>query len=196
MTNKDVAMIEKKLSPIEEQAKALEVIDEKTEHQAATLLSQLNLVGDAMKERKAAVYDPAWQTVVAIRAEWKPKETMLEAAITLVRGKMNKYRTAAKAAADAEAAKIASRIGDGKGKLKIATAVKQIEAIEQPTGAVATSVGIVKYDTIEKFEVMDVTMLPVEYLLANEVLIRSAMRKGVKIPGVRYYEEQVPKNFR
>lgn len=196
MTNKEVAVIERKLNPIQEQIRDIEVIDEKSERQAAELLSKLNLVGDAMKEKKAKVYDPAWATVVAIRAEWKPKEEMLESAIKLIRRKMNDYRTEAKRIADEAAAKIAARVGEGKGKLKIDTAVRQIDEIDRPTGAVATTVGVVKYKTTPKFEVMDLTLVPIEYHLANEVAIRKAMLADQKLPGVRYFEEQVPLNFR
>lgn len=198
MTKKEVAIIEKQMTPVEikERAETLAVTDEKSEIRAAEMLSQFNLVGDWMKKDKAKEYDPAWKTVVAIRARWKPKEDILTAAITLVRSKMNKYRTDAKAKADAEAAKIADRVGEGKGKFKVDTAVRKIEEIDRPTGAVATEAGVVKYKTTQKFEVMDVTMLPIEYILPDEVAIRKAMLEGKKLPGVRYFEEQIPVNFR
>lgn len=196
MTDKSIAVIEKKLLPTLKEVESLVVTDEKSEREAATLLSKLNLVGDSMKEKKAEIYDPAWATVVAIRAAWKPREDMLANAITIVRAKMNKYRTDAKAKADEEAAKIAARVGEGKGKLKVETAVKQMEAIEQPTGAVATSAGVVKYKTVPKFEVVSLKELPIKYHLANEVEIRKAMLAGIKLEGVRYFEEQVPVNIR
>lgn len=198
MTKKEVAVIEKQMTPVEikERAETLAVTDEKSEIRAAEMLSQFNLVGDWMKKDKAKEYDPAWATVVAIRARWKPKEDILTAAISLVRSKMNKYRTDAKAKADAEAAKIAERVGEGKGKFKVDTAVRKIEEIDRPAGAVATEAGVVKYKTTQKFEVMDVTMLPIEYILPDEVAIRKAMLEGKKLPGVRYFEEQIPVNFR
>jgi hypothetical protein len=196
MTNKDIAVIEKKLLPTIKEIERLTVVDEKSEIEASEMLSQLNLIGDSMKEKKAKVYDPAWQTVVAIRAEWKPREDMLSNAIDLIRGKLKKYRTDAKAAADAEAAKIADRVGEGKGKFKVETAVRKIEEIEQPTGSVATDAGIVKYKTVTKFEVTDMKALPIEYHIADEVAIRKAMLSGIKLQGVRYFTEEVPLNYR
>lgn len=196
MTDKAVAVIEKKLMPVMKDIETLVVKDEKSEEKAGLMLSQLNLIGDKMKEAKAKVYDPAWATVVAIREEWKPKETLLKTAIDSVRAKMNKYRTEAKAIADAEAAKIEARIGEGKGKLKVDTAVRQIEQIDKPTGSVSTAAGVVKYKTTPNFEVMDMTMLPIKYHLSNDVEIRIQMKKGVKLPGVRYFTEEVPQNFR
>ena len=196
MSNKDIAIIEKQLTPTLKEVEELDVVDEKSEIEASELLSKLNLVGDAMKEKKAKVYDPAWATIVAIRAEWKPKETILENAIAAVRAKLSKYRTAAKAKADAEEAKIAARIAPGKGNLSIETGVKKIEEIDRPAAAVTTNAGMVKYKTVQKFEVIDMKLLPLEYHLPNEVAIRKMMLAGQKLEGVRYFEEQIPQNFR
>ncbi len=196
MTSKDVQVIEKKLSPIMAAVEKLEVKDEKSENQATEMLSQLNAVGDAMADKKAKVYDPAWATVVAIRAEWKPKETILEGAIKLIRSKMTKYRTAVQAEADAEEARIAARVKEGKGNLSVESAVRQIEAIDKPVATVTTGAGVVKYKPVPCFEVMDVTLLPAEFILPNEVLIRKAMNEGKEISGVRYFIEQRPINTR
>lgn len=198
MTNKEVSVIEKKLHPIIEKANELVVKDEKSEKLATEMLSQLNLVGDKMKEQKAKVYEPAYATVVAIREEWKPRETLLSSAIAVIRGKMTKYRTDAKAAADAEAAKIAARVGEGKGKLKVDTAVRQIEEIERPTGNVATDAGVVKYKTVPKFnpDTINMRLLPAQYHLPDLVAIRKAMLAGEKLPGVEYFTEEQPSNFR
>ena len=196
MTSKDVQVIEKKLSPIMEAVEKIEVVDEKTEHEAAHMLSQLNAVGDAMAEKKAKVYDPAWATVVAIRAEWKPKETILEGAIKAIRAKMASYRTRVQAEANAEAARIAARVGAGKGHLSVESAVRQMEAIEKPVEVVTTGAGVVKYKDHPCMEVMDIELLPLEYHVADEVAIRKAMAAGKQLPGVRYWTEQRPINTR
>lgn len=196
MTTKDIQVIEKKLSPIMAAVEKLEVVDAHSEHEATEMLSQLNVVGDAMKDKKAAVYDPAWATVVAIRAEWKPKETLLESAIKLVRAKMTAYRTRVQAEADAEAAKIAARVKEGRGNLSVESAVKRMEAIEKPVEVVTTSAGVVKYKDHPCMEVMDMALLPIEYHIADEVAIRKLMAAGLKLPGVRYWIEQRPINTR
>lgn len=196
MTTKDVQVIEKKLSPIIAAAEKLEVTDEKSENDATLMLSQLNAVGDAMAEKKAKVYDPAWATVVAIRAEWKPKETILETAIKMIRRKMIAYRTAAQELIDTKEAHIAARVKEGKGNLSAESAVKQMENIEKPTDVVTTGAGIVKYKPVKCFEVMDVTLVPIEYHLIDEVAIRKAMNEGKEVAGVRYFIEQRPVNTR
>lgn len=198
MTKKEIATIEKQMQPatIETLADALIVTDEKSEQAGAELLSKFNLAADWVQNDKAKEYDPAWATVVAIRARWKPQEDALQKGIKTVRAKLNAYRTAAKAAADAAAAKIADRVGEGKGKLKIDTAARQIEDIEKPAAVVNTGMGSVKYRTMPKFKVVSLKDLPLEYHLADEVRIRKMMVAGMKLPGVEYWDEEVPQNYR
>ena len=195
-TEKSVALFEQKVSPIFEQAQALEIVDEKGQAEAAELLSHLNKNLDAVTKEKEKVTKPLNEALKAERGRWKPLENFLEEGIAIVRRKMGTYQTEATRKAQEEAAKIAARVGDGKGKLKVETAVRKMDEIETPAQAVVAESGMVKFRTVKKFEVMDVTMLPIEYVLPNEPAIRAAMTKGQELPGVRYYEEQVPVNFR
>lgn len=194
--NKDVAVIEKKLSPMLKSAQDLEIVDEASKAQATVLLSNINKYGDAAEAEKEKVMRPALDTVNAIRAQWKPIETVVSNAVLIIRRKMTDYQTAAKKAADEEQQKIAARVGSGKGKFSVETAVKKIENIEQPKAHVSTDAGSIKFKTVKKFEVMDMTMLPIEYHLANEVAIRKAMSEGKELAGIRYFTEEVPLNYR
>lgn len=188
--------IQKKVDPIVKKADDLEIKTPKHMEAATEMLSQLNKMGDNVEAEKMKVMRPLLDAQKAERGRWKPIETKLEEAIAIVRRKMTIYQTAAKKEADEEAARIAARVGEGKGKLKIETAIEKIADIKTPAASVATDAGMVKFRTDKKFEVMDITMLPTEYLLANETKIREAMKAGTELPGVRYYTEEVPVNSR
>ncbi len=121
---------------------------------------------------------------------------MYERGINYLRTAMSDYQTEEKRVADEKAEKIAARVGDGKGKLKVETAVSQIEQIETPQKEVATEEGLVQFRTVQQFEVTDFALLPDDYKTANEVAIRKAMKDGIELPGVRYFEKQVPANYR
>lgn len=195
MSNKEIAILEKKMTPVTTSVLSLVVTDAETEHRGVELLSQLNKIGDVMKATKAKIYDPAWATVVAIREEWRPRESMLKEAIDAVRGKLTAYRTEV----EAKKAKILDRVGDGKGKLKLETAVNQVADLGAD-GAVQTEKGTVKYKTVKKFEITDILQLSTwnrgAAIIPNEIVIREAMKRGLELPGVRYFEEQVPTNYR
>lgn len=164
--------------------------------EAAVLLKQLASYAAKVKEKKEGITKPMNAALKAARALFAPLEDPLDEAISAVRKEMGRYQLAAEKAAHAEEERIAARVGEGKGHLKPETAVRQMEAIEKPASSIQTDDGQVKFRDQKKFEVMDITMLPLEYVVADESLIRKAMQDGTELPGVRYWIEKIPVNAR
>lgn len=171
-------------------AQNLSITDSASMTQAAGLLSELNRANDRIVKDRETLTKPINESLKAIRAKYKPFVDTLESAIEIVRSKMGVYQSEALRFQKAEEAKIAARIGEGKGKLSIETAVKKIAEIDAPEARVATGSGSVSFRTVRKFEVMDIVLLPIEYHLANEAKIRKSMEAGIEVSGVRYFEEQ------
>jgi len=195
--SKDVTVIyEKKISPLAEQAKGIKISSEKEMKVAVETLSKLNQYLDAIEEEKNTVIAPAKAIIKREKERWATLEEMHEEAVATLRKKMSVYQTEKVAIQKAEEDKIEKRIGAGKGNLKLETAVKKIEELDKPEKKISTDAGLVKFETRKKFEVMDVTLLPVEYILPNEVAIRKAMKEGIELDGVRYFTEEVPVNYR
>ncbi len=69
-----------------------------------------------------------------------------------------------------------------------------MENLDKPVDKVNTQSGKISFKEVEKFEVEDISKLPIEYHLADEVAIRNAMKANIHLEGVRYYKEQVPIN--
>ncbi len=192
----EVKVLEKEIVKFASRAVSINIIDAKSMAVATEDLSKLNKYADQLKKTKEGVTKPLNEALKAARAIFAPIENRLEDTIESIRASMIRYQTDQKKWADEEAAKIAARVGEGKGKLKIDTAVKKMEAIDTPDKMVSTESGSVKFKTVSKFEVMDVTLLPTDYILANEVAIRKAMLAGIEVAGVRYYTEEIPYNSR
>lgn len=196
----ELVILEAQISPIVKKAQAIVVKDETSMKVAVAMLSELNSRNDQITEEKEKVTKPLNEALKAERGRWKPIETNLEMAIGALRKTIGAYQTAETARVKEEQSKIALRVGEGKGKIKIETAVARIEDIEQPEAKIVTESGIVKFRTDKKFEIMDVVLLSEveggKYVLPNEVLIRSAMKAGIEVAGVRYYEEQTVINSR
>ena len=191
-----LATIETHIVPIVELVEKLEIVDTKTMAEATVYLSQANkYLAELTKDRKA-ITKPIKDSIKLIEAKYEPRETMCENIVDNLRSKMSKYQTEATRKLKEDEDKIANRIGDGKGKLTVGTAIKKINDLERPETAVVTADGSVSFKIVKKFEVMDITMLPIEYHIADEIAIREAMKQGVELAGVRYYEEQVPINYR
>lgn len=189
-------VIEKEISPIVAQARDLEITDEESKEAATVILSTLNKRNDRITEEKEKITKPLNQALKVERARWKPVETILEEGISIIRTKLTRYQTEAARKAQEEAAKIASRVGEGRGHLSAERAVAKIAAIDAPSHTTETDQGAIRFKTVKKFEVMDMTLLPIEFHLADETGIRTAMRNGTELPGVRYFTEQVPDNIR
>jgi len=148
----------------------------------------------AITEEKEKVTKPMNEALKAERARWKPAEEALDGVIKDIRRKMSVYQTEQDRIEREAEAKIAARVGKGKGKLKVETAVNRIQEIERAPSKLTSSKGKLTFRTVQKFEVMDLTMLPKEYILPDMVEIRTAMKLGKQVPGVRYYEEKEPIN--
>jgi len=191
-----VKTLEKEIVPFVEKAEKVTIKNAQDMEQAAEILSNVNRYADNVKKSKESITKPISESLKNIRALFSPLEDRLGSVIEGIRTAMSVYQTEQKRIADEEAAKIAARVGDGKGKIKIETAISKIDAIEKPEKRVVTETGSVRFTTVPCFEVMDVTLLPADYILANEVKIRTAMKAGIQIPGVRYYTEERPVNNR
>ncbi|MES2224161.1 MAG: hypothetical protein V4469_04490 [Patescibacteria group bacterium] len=196
-------MDEKKLVPLKKsvevavvKANKLVIKNENDMIVATTLLSEINRYSDDMKAKKKTITDPANLVLKNAKILFKPLEENLEKGIEAIRSAMSEYQTEKVRLAEIEEKKISARVGEGKGKIKMETAIKQIEEVERPTDSIQTASGGVTFRPTKKFEVMDVSLLPVAYVEANETAIREAMKNGIELPGVRYYVEQVPVNSR
>jgi hypothetical protein len=191
-----LAVIEKEVSPIVARAQELTINDEKSMVSGTELLSTLNIRLDKIVEEKEKVTAPLNLALKNERGRWKPFEDQLEAAISVIRKKMTVYQTAQKAEADAEEARIAARVKPGTGNLSVATATLKMEEIERPAATVSSASGAIKFVSVRVFEVMDLSLVPLDYHLANEVAIRKAMIAGIELPGVKYETIQRPSNYR
>lgn len=157
-------------------------------------LSLLNKELKRITAHKEEKTKPINAALKAIRADYKPFEDQLESAITLERKCISVYQTEQKAIADAEAKKIDDRIGEGKGKFTIATAARKNDEIDRPDEVVKTNVGQVSFKTVRKFELVDIKLVPHEYLEVNDTLVRAALKENKELPGLRYFNEEVPIN--
>lgn len=194
--NTDITTYEKQVNPITNQAFGLSIANSEEMVQATVLLSNLNRELDKITGEKEKVTKPLNEALKAERERWKPLESALENAISSIRSKMSSYQTESARKAKEEEEKIASRIGEGKGHIKIETAIKKIDAIERADKQVATEAGLIKFRTDKVLKITDESLIPREYLIANEKSLLTALKKGVIIPGACIEEIQTPLNFR
>lgn len=153
-------------------------------------------MGDAIKEKKELITKPLNLALKNAREMFKPLENPYEDAIQILRMKMSGYQTAKLKAEEEAKAKIANRVGEGKGKIRLETAVEKIEEIGTTEKNASTEAGAVSFRTVKKFKIVDLKLVPIEYLMLNESLVTKVMKEGKELPGLAYFEEQIPVNYR
>lgn len=188
--------IKKELLPIVKPFEKKAITNQSELQGAVAALSHLNKILDRLIADKEKITKPLNVTLKEVRGRYKPAEEELENHIGSLRDKITAYQTEQVRLQRIEEAKIEARVGEGKGKLKVETAVRKMDELEKPDEEIITSAGLVKFKEVKKFRIVDFAMLPTNYLLANEVEIRKSMLAGEEVPGVEYYTEQIPLNYR
>lgn len=191
---KAIAVIEREAQPILKKAHDIIISSPEQMESAAEMLSRLNQLNDQLTTLKETVTKPLNAAIKAARELFKPRETKLEEAITLIRKEMGRYQLAEDRKAKEAEAKLAARVD--KGTMKAETAVKKMDAIEKPEKNIETNSGSVTFRDDKFFEVINISELPIEYHLSNDVAIRKAMKSGTELPGVKYWMEKIVVNSR
>lgn len=195
--SRDVAVVvQKEVQPLVKIAQKIEIVDADSMEEAVAMLSKLNQIHDRIEEEENKVLDPLKLAMKAEKGRWAGAKKLHEEAIGLLRGKMSTYQTAEVRRVKEEEAKIASRVGAGKGKLKFETAVEKIENIDRVEKKVVTSEGLVKFRTDKKLKITDQSKIPNKFWAVDEGLLLDALKRGDVVPGAEIEEIQVPINYR
>jgi len=195
MQNKKIIELEKEVDIVLEPVTTLTIKGKQDLQEASEILTNLNRYKDRVKEERERITKPLNEALKAARDMFRPVEARLDESISSLRGAMTVYQTEQDKVIAIATAKAMADIESGKVDINEAvTALSEIERVDAP---IATSnKGSVSFKLTKKFEVMDVTMLPPQYLLANDVMIRASMKEGVELSGVRYFSEKTPINYR
>lgn len=193
--DKQVAIIQTEISPVVAKAKAIVVKDVKSMGEASEMLSQVGKQLDKIDTEKQKVLKPLNEARMAELTRWKPVISILERAEEYLRESISTYQTNEVKRVREEEAAIAARVGEGKGKLKVETAVKKIEQIEEVETSVATEGGLTKFRETKILKITDERKIPREFLVVNEKKLLEALKAGVVVPGAELDIKLIPVNF-
>lgn len=178
---------------IVEQGMNLAVTDKTTLEKASTLRSQVKKYLKDLTTEKEKVTKPLNDALKAERARFKPREDAAEKVIKYLDRQMTDYQTAEAAKAEAAKEKIAARIGDGKGKLQLETAMNKIAEVDTPDEVVGNTQFVTSYELV----VTDIKAIPDEYLKieVRTLALTTALKSGLVIPGAELKKVQKPRNI-
>jgi hypothetical protein len=192
----EIKIVEREVNPFLNKVKEIVVMSSKDMIEATEILSILNKYLDSVVSYREKKTKPLNELLKTIRLETKDLEKNLEVAIATVRSAVSTFMTAeAKRVKEAEA-KIAARVGDGKGKFQMDTAARKMDAIVKPEEKVVAQSGMLKFRTVQRLSIVDAAAIPREYLVPDEKAILAALKEGKKIKGCVIIEEQSAVNYR
>ena len=191
MAIKELTIINKDISPIITKAQSLVIKDAGTMEQASDFRSKLKEEEKRLEKDRLSLTAPINESLKAIRAKYAPAEDIIEKALSFLDKSMSEYRMALVQKQREEEKKISDRIGEGKGKLKLETAVKKLEEMEVITSPTNTS-----FRTDYVLEIVNEKIIPREYLSINESYLLASLKKGAVVPGAKLKEVLIPVNKR
>jgi hypothetical protein len=143
----------------------------------------LRMVADGEKlitSRKEEITRPLMQALASGRDLFKPLELGFADAKKVIKSKILAYHIESHEKELALQAQIEARVA--KGTMRADTAVAKLEKIQKEDSNVRT---------LRKVRVLDVTLVPREWMVPDMTLITKAViQEGVTIPGVEIYEEK------
>jgi len=196
MEQKEIQVLEKKVMPLVAQAESQQITNAEDMQSATIVLSELGKYYDAVVAKREEITKPINLALKNARAMFEPIEKPAKLAYEGLRQKIAQYQTEQMKLAKAEEEKIASRIGEGKGKLKIETAMKKMDEIETPDAQVHTESGSLKFRKDKVLEITDPSLIPAEYWVIDEKSLLAHLKSGKQVPGAKLGEKLIPINTR
>lgn len=193
---KKLEKLETKVTDTVEVIENFKITDDKQMAYASELLSQANREMYRLTADKESLTKPLNKVLNGIRKRYKPAETKLQRAITILRKEIGTYQTQLDEAAEEKRKKISGRVGAGRGKLSIETAGKQLAEVTGPEKKVETASGSISFR--EDYEILsvDVRKLPEQFIKVDEAGIKKALKAGGEVAGVEFKKIKTPINRR
>jgi hypothetical protein len=194
--SKELVIAKVEVPSLISRAIGIDVESEEDKEIATDILSQLNTWNDRVVADRETLTVPLNALLKNIRARYSPVEKMLAGAIEDVRGRLGRYQTDMMNKSRAEEAKIAARVGEGRGKLGFETASKKMEAIEKPVAKVEVDSGTLRFREDKVLKVLDKGLIPIEYYDLNHSRVLADLKAGKEVAGCVVELVQVPINNR
>lgn len=175
-------------------ASRLKVENQEDYEKASELLTYIKTGVKKIREEADKILVPAKQIVKEETAKWKPIIDQAEDAEVMVKQKMVAYVNEVDRKAKEEQEKIQKKLDDE--KIKPATALKQAEKIEQaPKQVMNEAGGGSQVRKVRKVYIENPEVVPDQYWVIDESLVRRQALAGVEIPGVAVREENAIAGF-
>lgn len=160
--------------------RTFEIVDNDTLEFAAEILADVKGKNNRLEEMKHTATQPMNAALKAVRSWFAPAQNHYAEAEAILKNKIATYHRAVEAKRQAALVKI----DDAADSKTITVALLALGAAQKP---VTKGVSVTEVWT---YEIVDASLLPREFLMADEKKIKAAsVGAGLEIPGVRRFKE-------
>lgn len=187
---KELSVYKGQISKLENQANELTITNQEENVFATELKAKLKEIGKTIKTRKEEITKPLNEALRSARELFSPLESQFDNAETIVGNKLLAYKKKVDAEIRAKEEKIARDAEAG--KIKIETAEKKMEKLEEKKldTHIDTAHGRVQFRKVKRMRIIKRDLIPDQYWVIDEVLLRKDVLAGVVVPGAEMYEEE------
>lgn len=156
---------------------------------ASELLAQVKMVKNNVISRKEEITRPLMDGLSSVRELFQPLEIGYTSAQKTIEAKMKTYSTEEDLRIEREKEKITGRLE--KGTIKAETAITKLNSIGDSPESFTSSSGKTFIKQVPKLRVVDVSVIPREYLIPDLAkLTEAVLKQNIKVPGVEVYKEK------
>jgi hypothetical protein len=202
----EVVEVQTQARTIADEARDLAIVDEASNAQALTMLSQARKYSKNIDALKKRWLDPLNAQIKVIRGDFEAMAAPAKEADQILSRKTSEYRAKVQEAARKEQERLrllaerrqekAAAKAEAKG-LEPPAVIPLVPTVAAPAKTMQTEAGSVTFRKQTHFEVVDASQVPREYWTLDEKKIGAAVRAGIAtpdnpIPGVRIWTTEEP----
>lgn len=170
----NLSVIEEKAAGMETMLAAVKITTDEEYDAVAEKIGNVKKFKKYVQDEMAKLVDPAKAIIEEAKSKYNPFIVQCDNA----RAKLDKlaldYYNAKEKKRLEDEAKIAARVGDGKGHIKVETAAAQIEKLPEVRKSVKTGSGSMTITKRPVMYIVDENLVPDEFWIVDEVKLRQA----------------------
>lgn len=161
-----------------------------TFEKAKERLIEIKSIKKVISEKKDSVVKPLNEALKNVRSLFKPVEEKIDVIENYLKDGVLSYQRKLNE-------EIAKREAEALKKIKEQEAKGEevnMDKVVAPIQRVENKIEAIKTRKVKKLRIVDVNLIPRDYLLPDEVKIKTALIQGVEVSGCEIYEEEIAVN--
>ena len=185
---KNLAPIKKNISTAIESSNSLKIVNVEGIKKASDILNGIATILKNIKTEKSRIVNPAKEIIAWAKEKFGPLEKKCEEAETIIKKKMVDFDKIEEERKKKELEEISEKALSGEIAIdNIPEKAKELEPVNSYSGEKSS----ISFRELKKVSIIDITRIPLRYLVPNEKMIKDDLLAGLKVPGAEIVIEKI-----